>query len=1640
MFYASARNDTILIDAIETNVEGAITIGDRFFPINTDEESGSVYYVFKDPTGSNSTYGGLVFESTYGQFALVNNASLSGASDLNITTSTFSDLNLRNLYGNSLVVVGTDSTTGTISNIGGGIIEIASNGIRVPAFSVQGGVLNSDSSGNITSVPLGSLDIPIPYSQVAVGNIDNYLGSTTSLEVVGTTTKAIDITGSTAFFQTIIGVSSFVETITGTNAYFNNITGTHYGSITGTTANFNTVTASDFSGNSAYLNSITGSDVFVNNIYTNDLTGNSAYFTVMSGSSETFDLETVGSITGCSATFNSITGGYISFNSFTGGTGTLTSLYVENLSAENLLFPSSQSVPDLTTIVHTGTFEYVSQLSGSSSYFDSITGIFAYFGTVTSTNEYITNLTTVTHTGMNDYITNLTTTTHTGINDYITNLTTTTHTGMNDYVTNLTTTTHTGVFDYISQLSGSSSYFTSITGIDGYFTNLTGNNIFANQAYYGVVNATTGNFTNYNTQLSQITGALDDIEALTISLSVVGGLLTANAIGVDGLLTAGSALIGGVSAVGGALSAGSASLSGLLSSASAEIGGALSAVSASFQGYQVVDAGDNLLMSMGDAGLDVYPIGDDVPLLNVSLDPSLTLNCTGYFTGGIQCSTGIFSGLTTTNITGNSAYFTTINGINITGISFANVTGGSAYFSSITGLNIYANTYTGTNMWIDSITGVSAHFIAYTGNKITASQIMVTPNITGNSAFFTTITGYNEYLQQLTVAGTGSFNAITANTYIGLPLQGNVVYFFNHSLSSSLTGYRLLSASTDGHAETTTVYAMTGAESNLLVESYATDIGDPNVTNLLNGDWSLNEWVTTSNGTQATTYTTISHYRNGTLLALLGTYNSITPTSTNNEIDIDLTLPQVPWVPTTDQLVIQFYASETGSSRTLTFYWEGSGHYTHIHTPIFQLFPSQIPTLAITNTTDSTSTTTGVLTVAGGLGVADSIYSTNLNCFTANITNLNSTNVLASNAFTGVNCFLQNMSVGTATGVNSFLTNLLSTNFTGSNSYITTMSGTQAYFTHFTGVNCFLQNISVGTATGTNSFLSNLVSTNFTGVNESISSISGTSAYFTSLTGKNAYISSISGTSAYFTSFTGVNESISSISGTSAYFTTITGGSMYISNLLVSTITGTNAYFSNLIGATGPTGPTGLTGATGATGPTGPLGSYFTFVTVTGTNEFLTNLVTTTHTGTNEYLTNIKTTTITGTFGYIPQLSGSSAYFNAMTGSTLALSSTTPSTSTTTGALTVAGGVGISGNIDIGSYIFIVNNDLVIGTDLSNLNSYLTRFHSDGAGASTNYLNFLMYGQPELLQLFSSYVKIASTTASTSATTGALVVNGGVGIGGNVYIGGNLHTGDFIFIVNNSLVIGTDLSASNSFLASFHSDGAGASTNYLYFIMYGGSTLLELHSNYVQIDPSTASSSTTTGALVVNGGVGIAGNLNVGGTVGLTSLSLSGTTDSSSTSTGTLIVDGGAGIAKNLYVGGNVYLPTTGGTSTALNYYEELASFTLTFTGLWASNQNTNCHFVRVGSQVTMMIEAVNATANTSTVNHFTSTNAIPARFRPAIILNLPCVLIDNGADVLGGMLGINLGGVTVTLITGGNFINGQGAGFEAQSFSWTTI
>lgn len=106
--------------------------------------------------------------------------------------------------------------------------------------------------------------------------------------------------------------------------------------------------------------------------------------------------------------------------------------------------------------------------------------------------------------------------------------------------------------------------------------------------------------------------------------------------------------------------------------------------------------------------------------------------------------------------------------------------------------------------------------------------------------------------------------------------------------------------------------------------------------------------------------------------------------------------------------------------------------------------------------------------------------------------------------------------------------------------------------------------------------------------------------------------------------------------------------------------------------------------------------------------------------------------------------------------------------------------------------------------------------------------------------LTSGNISIGNATASTSSTTGALVVTGGIGVGGNIRTDGNI-------VINSGVT----------------------------------------------------STSNTTGALVVVGGVGVTGNIFASGIIDITN-----TTASTSTSTGALIVDGGAGIAGNIFVGG----------------------------------------------------------------------------------------------------------------------------------------
>jgi len=148
---------------------------------------------------------------------------------------------------------------------------------------------------------------------------------------------------------------------------------------------------------------------------------------------------------------------------------------------------------------------------------------------------------------------------------------------------------------------------------------------------------------------------------------------------------------------------------------------------------------------------------------------------------------------------------------------------------------------------------------------------------------------------------------------------------------------------------------------------------------------------------------------------------------------------------------------------------------------------------------------------------------------------------------------------------------------------------------------------------------------------------------------------------------------------------------------------------------------------------------------------------------------------------------------------------------------------------------------------------------------------------------------IASTTASTSTTSGALQVAGGVGVGGAGYFGGDILAGQSTAtngirisasaISNESSVFFRDVGTTTSALAALSGNQSytilNAPTGGTLYLRRGNDSAAGLTFNgttaafgsgaIVTVVNTTASTNTTSGALVVTGGVGVGGAVNVGG-------------------------------------------------------------------------------------------------------------------------------------------------------------------------------
>jgi len=168
---------------------------------------------------------------------------------------------------------------------------------------------------------------------------------------------------------------------------------------------------------------------------------------------------------------------------------------------------------------------------------------------------------------------------------------------------------------------------------------------------------------------------------------------------------------------------------------------------------------------------------------------------------------------------------------------------------------------------------------------------------------------------------------------------------------------------------------------------------------------------------------------------------------------------------------------------------------------------------------------------------------------------------------------------------------------------------------------------------------------------------------------------------------------------------------------------------------------------------------------------------------------------------------------------------------------------------------------------------------------------------------------IVGSTASTNSTSGALIVSGGVGIGGDLNVASNI-TGTAITATNSILVESVFGTVTTTQFASIFAKGIGGNS--------GG--LMQVKGNDGTTGLGMRAASSTYNGFYSNGQI----DFRVGSTIrdndvptgGTTYMSLSTTgvlalsssTASTSTTSGALTVTGGAGIGQSVSVGGRLQL------------------------------------------------------------------------------------------------------------------------------------
>lgn len=251
----------------------------------------------------------------------------------------------------------------------------------------------------------------------------------------------------------------------------------------------------------------------------------------------------------------------------------------------------------------------------------------------------------------------------------------------------------------------------------------------------------------------------------------------------------------------------------------------------------------------------------------------------------------------------------------------------------------------------------------------------------------------------------------------------------------------------------------------------------------------------------------------------------------------------------------------------------------------------------------------------------------------------------------------------------------------------------------------------------------------------------------------------------------------------------------------------------------------------------------------------------------------------------------------AFNGGTVALpttfSDTTQSTTAVSGAVQIRGGLGVAGNIWAGNIHANIGGNVranIQGNIFTAAQPFITSLGtltSLQMGGTITAFNI----NPNTNITYS----LGSGTSNRWNTLWTFDINmSGTLTGGTVNSAGGTHTGNIAINTATAAALTTTTAVAEVFNQNATTVRIGAA----------GTT---------EFDSNTQSTSTTTGAVVIQGGIGITtGQLHIGGASGRTitttggNVVFDGNTQSTSTTTGQLVVNGGVSISTgNLYVGGS---------------------------------------------------------------------------------------------------------------------------------------